>query len=317
MPPVSLTNLFPTNFLNDTEIHQSLGEEFSLCDHGNMVFHWADFHETCDAVKESMETNPSLLEDFKRREASLGQLSLIPVWIRTKSKVQQTTLFDLYQKHILNKTHLLGGIDPFGPLQISLISGSGPYKSMSIAECFNSKTYQDFVLVSLLKGELPKRNFRIRLKSKVLVEYGIEFSNAKLINLEQMTTSGLLFSVDADFYNKELSGTPSIRVLIDANLLHSSLNKPLADLKTYLSEHTFNLLYSSRKEDAIECSLSDFSIQSSFDFYKNKKVYLFTSYESLAQNGEISARNIKAFVDYTRELVRNHYQSLSQKLKSA
>jgi len=317
MPPVSLTNLFPTNFLNDAEIHQSLGEEFSLCDHGNMVFHWADFDETCDAVKASMESNPSLLEDFKKREASLGQLSLIPVWIKTKSKVNQTTMFDLYQKHILNKTHLLSGIDPFGPLQISFISGSGPYKTMSIAECFNNKTYQDFVLVSLLKGELPKRNFRIRLKSKVLVEYGHNFSNAKLINLEQMTTSGLLFSVDADFYNKELAKGASIRILIDTNLLQSSLHKPLPELKAYLSEHTFNLLYSSRKEDAVECTIAGFSIQSSFDFYKNKKVFLFTSYENLAKNGEVSARNLKAFVEYTRALVRNHYQSLSEKLKSA
>lgn len=317
MAHTSLTNLFPANFFNDTDLHQSLGEEFSLCDHGNMVFHWADFHETCDSIKERIETNPSLMEDFKRREDALSQLSSIPVWIRTNRKIYQSTMYELYQKHILNQSHLMGGVDPFGPLEISFISGTGPFKNMAIAECFNKNIYQDFVLVALIKGELPKRNFRIRLKAKVLAEYGKEFAQARLINLEQLTSTGLLFSVESDFFIKELSQGSSMRILIDTNLLRDSIGKSLSELKSFLSDHTFNLLYSSRKEDAVECSMASFSTQSSFDFFKNRKVYLFTSYEDLAKSGPVSAKNLKDFVDFTRDLVRDHYQSLDKKLKSA
>jgi hypothetical protein len=46
MANLSLSELFPHTFLNESTLHKSLGEEFSLCDNGNMVFHWADFHET-------------------------------------------------------------------------------------------------------------------------------------------------------------------------------------------------------------------------------------------------------------------------------
>ncbi len=50
-----------------------------------------------------MESNPELREEFKRKEVSLNRLSLIPVWIRTEKKVHQTTMFDLYERYILNQ----------------------------------------------------------------------------------------------------------------------------------------------------------------------------------------------------------------------
>ena len=103
MAQLSLTEIFPLAYLNESTIQHSLGEDFSLCDNGNMVFHWADYHETCDAVKNRMENNPELREEFKRKDTALNRLSLITVWIRTDKKVHQTTMFDLYQSYILNQ----------------------------------------------------------------------------------------------------------------------------------------------------------------------------------------------------------------------
>lgn len=317
MAIISLSNLFPSSFLNDTAIHKSLGEEFSLCEKGSMVFHWADFHETCDTIRSHMEADPSLHEDFKRREAAILGLTQIPVWIRTQRKVHQMTMHELYERYIMNRSHLVGGIDPFGPIEISFISATGPFKAMTIAECFNKLTYRDFVLINLLKGKLPRRDFRIRLQSRVLVEYGPDFENAKLVNLEQMTSKGLLFSVDSDFFIKELSQCSTMRFLIDTEILRSGKGKNLAELKAHLGQHTFNLMYSSRKEDAIECSLKSFSTQSSFDFFKNKRVYLFTVYENLASSNPRAAEDMQHFVSYGKELVREHYRQLSEKIRTA
>ncbi|MBA2406112.1 MAG: hypothetical protein H0V66_15155, partial [Bdellovibrionales bacterium] len=199
-------------------------------------------------------------------------------------------------------------VDPFGPIEISFISGTGPFRSMAIAECFNASTYKDFVMVYLLKGKLPKRDYRVRLKSKVLMEYGNEFGKAGLIGLEQLTMNGLLFSLDSDFFLKEISKEKELRILIDSNSLKDGCSKDLSGLKDHLAQYAFNLMYSSSKEDSVTCQLQDFHVQSSFDFLKNKKVYLFISYEKLVGlNGKIKI--IQNFVTHTRNLIREHYKT--------
>lgn len=313
----NITQLFSPAFLNDSAFTKTLGEELILCENGNIVFHWADFYETCDLIKSQLESDPALLQDFKHRENALTRLGLIPVWVRTESRIHQSTMLDLYEKFILNQSHLLGGVDPFCPLEISFISGTGPFKSMSIAECFNNSTYRDFVLVYLLKGKLPKRDFRIRLRSKILLEYGQNFRQAELVALEQLTMAGMLLSLDAETYIKKVSDQESIRILVNSKMLKEGKDKNLEDLKNHLSQYAFNLLYSSNKEDSMVCLLKDFSIQSSFDFSKSKKVYLFISYDKLAEGQPYSVKSIKDFVLQTKDLVKDHYASISKKKQSA
>lgn len=313
----NITQFFASSLISENALSRTLGEEFVLCENGNVIFHWADFHETCDLIKSQMESDPALLEDYKNRESALQRLTLIPVWIRTEDKIHQTTMYDLYEKYVLNQRHLMGGIDPFCPIELSFISGTGPFKGMSIAECFNKITYKDFVLVNLLKGRLPKRDFRVRLKSKVLIEYGADYGQANLVSLEQMTCNGLLLSVDSEIFMKKISQSQDVRILLNSEMLETGEGKDLSGLKAHLSQYAFNLLYSSRKEDAIKCAFSDFSVQSSFDFSKEKKVYLFISYEKLTGQDPESVKRIKNFVIFTRELVRDHYQKNSGKLRTA
>lgn len=314
----NLSQLFSPSFLRDSELTKTLGEEIVLCEHGNIIFHWADFFETCDLIKSQLENNPSLMSDFKLRVQGLKRLSLIPVWIRTDSKVIQTTMFDLYEKYILNQIQKLGGgVDPFCPLEISFISGTGPFKNLSIAECFNKATYRDFILVYLLQEKLPRRDYRIRLKSKILMEYGHNYSNAELISLEQLTTNGLLLSMDSDIYMHKVQSSENIRLLINTKMLAESAGKSLEEMKNYLSQYSFNLLYSSTKSDSINCFLKDFSVQSSFDFAKNKKVYLFGTFDKLSKTNSSSVFVIRDFVNETKNLVREHYQKSSSGKKTA
>lgn len=306
MSQTNVTALFPQSFLKDNSLHQTLGEEFALGENGVMVFHWADFHETCDSVKEALEREPELLLDFQRRVSGISQLSTIPVWIKTREKVHQTNMHDLYEKHIFNRT--IGGVDPFGPIEISFISGTGPFKTMAITECFNKTIYRDFILINLIQGKLPRRDYRVRIKSKVLFEYGEDYSKVHLIHLDQLTTNGLLFSLDAAVFQKELAGCEGFRILLETNSLSSALGKNLEELKSHFTQYAFNLLYSSNKTDSVFCKLSDFSVQSSFDFFKNKKVYLFMPYSKIQAEKDTHVRNIKEFMDYTKCLVRDHYK---------
>lgn len=304
MAPQKITQFFSSTFLNDSPLTKTLGEEFVLSDSGNIVFHWADFFETCDLVKAQLEKSPTLMEDFRARELSLKRLADIPVWIKTHSKIIQSTMFDLYENYILNH---LGGVNPFSPLKISFISAAGPFKELSIAECFNKDTYRDFILVYLIKGKLPKRDYRLRLKSKVLAEFGKNFANAELISLEQLTMHGMLLSVDSEVFLKKMQEEEHIRLLVNARMLTEVRGKSLDELKAHLSQYAFNLLYSSVKTDAVTCKFSDFSVQSSFDFAQNRKVYLFISYEKMAISNPAPVKAIREFVCQTKELVINQF----------
>lgn len=308
----NISQLFAPTFLNDSILTKTLGEEFALCENGNMVFHWADYFETCDFIKSQLDSNPALMDDFNYRERALERLCLIPVWIRTDNKIHQTTMHEMYERYILNQTQ----IDPFMPLDISFISSTGPFKGMSIAECFNKSTYRDFVLVYLLKGKLPRRDFRIRLKSKILMEYGQHFSEAHLVSLEQLTVNGMLLSMDSETYMKKIAQVSQVRILINTSMLGIKDAKSLIEVKDHLAPFAFNLLYSSNKVDSLVCQLSDFSIQSSFDFSKNKKVFMFIPYAKVVEGSSQGVKVIQHFVNMTRDLVRDHYQN-SSKIKSA
>jgi hypothetical protein len=179
---------------------------------------------------------------------------------------------------------------------------------MAISECFNKNTYKDFVMVYLLHDKLPKRDYRVRLKAKVLMEYGQDFAKAQLIQLEQLTMNGLLLSMESDVFLKEITKEGSLRFLIDTDCLREGSQKNLDDLKTYLSQYAFNLMYSSRKEDALSCDVKDINLQSSFDFLKNRKIFLFVAYDQLNGTDATKVKSIVSFVNHTRSLIREHYQ---------
>jgi hypothetical protein len=185
---------------------------------------------------------------------------------------------------------------------------------MSVADCFNNSTYRDFILVYLIKGKLPRRDYRIRLRSKIIMEHGKAYGEAELVSLEQLTSKGILFSMGAEVFQGISREKEDVRFLIDTEILRECLNKDLAELKSHLSPHALNLLYSSRKEDAVNCFVKNFDIQSSFDFGNSKKLFLFIRYEDF--KGLDRMHIIKQFVDHTKSLINDYYRPFSKELKN-
>lgn len=299
-----VTQLFSSHLLNDSPLVKSLGEEIPLCDNDAMIFHWADFHETCEAIRKKLQSGQILMDDFKLRENSLMRLSQIPVWIKSANNILQTTMYSLYENYIFRQKMM----DPFLPREISFISSSGPFKAMSISECFNKSTYRDFVLVNLLQEKLPQREFRIRLKSKVLFQTGAQFSETQLVSLEQLSSRGLLFSMDSETYFKKFSQEAMVRVMINSQMLNLPDDSNVTDIRRHLAPFSYNLLYSAQSSDAIVCRMENFSVQSSFDFSLNKKVYLFLPYGKVLDGNHSGIKTIQRFIESSRELVRNEYQ---------
>jgi hypothetical protein len=308
MAHLNITQSFFPPFLNDLNLTDTLRKDFALCDTGNIVFHWADFFETCDLMKEKLESGRGLLADFKHRDFALKNLKLLPVWLKTDKKVYHTTVFDLYESYIFNPRSVLSGLDLMFPLEISFISSTGPFRGMSVADCLNISTFRDFVIISLLQERLPRRNYRIRLKSKILLEYGPNFEQAELVALEQLSINGILLSVDSEVYLRKIQNIDSVRFLVNFRSLAGAKGKSLNDFKGYLSQYAFNLLYSSMRGDSVTCRVRDFSVQASFDLARNRRVFLYVTYDKLEASNPECIGVIREFVEQTRELVRGHYQ---------
>jgi hypothetical protein len=291
--------------LKKTHCQKTLNDDFPFCSNGNLVFHWADFHETCEFMKNEIQEDLSLKEDYKKRETGVERLRLIPMWIRTRDQVYQINMYDLYESYILTKSHFVQNVDPLNPIEISFISGTGPFKQMAIAECLSHITYKDFIMIYLLKDKLPKRDFRVRLKAKVLMSYGEDFSQARLISLEQLTSRGLLLSMDWELWMEEVSQSKELKLLIETNHIEKAIGKNLEELRTHLNEHTFNLLYSSNEEDAITLNLHQIAVQSSFEFLKTRKVYLYIGLDKIQQSSPKKTQIFEDFISFTKEIIRH------------
>ncbi len=281
---------------------QKLGDAFSLSHLGLVVFHWADFSETCELLEKQMKGDETLSGDFVAMKERVHSLRQIPIWVQCGRKVRQFNLFDLYASYILNQGQ--ERLDPHLPMDISFISGSGPFKNMAISECFNHQLYHDMVMVLLLEQKIPKRDFRIRVKAKLLVEYGENFEKGHLFQLEQMTGHGLLFSCDSEFYFKEWAGIKNMRVLINSEMMNDASKMSLDEMRHYFDQFPFNLMYSSRKEDAVTFNTVDVHSNSGFDYFLHKKVYLFLPFEKIEDSHQHAVGNLKMFINTAKSLVR-------------
>jgi hypothetical protein len=281
---------------------QKLGDIFSLSNLGLITFHWADFSETCEGLEQQIKTDETLSKDFSLTKDKINSLKTIPLWIKTQHRVLQFNLYDLYTSYILN--HGAERLDPHIPMDISFISGSGPFKTLAISECFNDQLYRDMVMVLLLEQKLPRRDFRIRVKAKVLAEYGDNYEHGHLLHIEQMTQHGLLFACDSDFYFKEWSKIKNLRILLNTQMMSEASGMSLEEMRQYFDQFPFNLMYSSRKEDAVYSRSEQWSSNSGFDFFQQKKVYLFLPFSAFSEGHPESVKNLKTFVDSAKKLVR-------------
>ncbi|MFY7993150.1 MAG: hypothetical protein ACOVP4_07665 [Bacteriovoracaceae bacterium] len=287
---------------------QKLGDVLPLSSLGLIVFHWADFSETCEVLESQMKADETLSHDFIVLKERVQSLRSIPLWIKTKNKIRQFNLFELYSSYILNQT--TDRLDPHTPMDISFISGSGPFKNLAISECFNHQLYRDMVMVLLIEKKLPKRDFRIRVKAKILAEYGSQYESGHLFQMEQMTQNGLLFSCDSEFYFKEWPKMKNIRLLLNSQMMAEASKMSLEEMKLYFDQFPFNLMYSSRKDDAIETQSEQWSVSSGFDFFKDQKVYLFLPFNSIEKDHHEAVTHLKSFVSSTKELVRKIAQEI-------
>lgn len=256
---------------------------------GNLSFHWADSEETCAIWRERIKTDPDLRADFEEKCREMEDMRNLPVWIRRDNTVSHTHFYALYENTI-------GGTWRFGskPLEVSLVSPSGPWRWVRPSECFNPVTYHAFVMIDLLLGKLPYREFRLRVKAKLLLEHGPGFNGADLVALEQVTAKGFLFRVP-----EELAANTSLLAHPWRFLIHA---RGLEDLSP---ARTSNPFYTHDKTQSFTIDPAGVSAE---EFYTEQPLHegrlLFVPFKRVAENNAVLAKKAERFVESAHQMVQ-------------
>lgn len=271
-------------------------KKVKLCELDTVCFYWADSDESCLNLAHLIATDPTLNDQYQEKVRSLDALGNIPIWIKSKNKVTKKTMFDLYHDHIL-------GLDttPISTrLEVSFLSYTGPYNSMVLSELFHPVMYQQFIMVLLLTGKLSRREFRLRFKTRLILEQN---QSVHLVNLEQMSPKGILLSSEKPF----IEG--SVNFFLDYHVLQETKAMNLDELKGYISSKSNNFLYSANVSSRIPINTKGLTSQVKFDFMKRKVFYYFISFDRF-QNDE-AASTLKDFVGHSKDLISETFKKAS------
>lgn len=263
-------------------------QKIKLCELESVSFYWADSDESCLNLRQLIESNPEMQKDYERKIDSLNALRLIPVWFKEKSKVVQKNMFDLYHDHILG----LHSLESSSKVEVSFLSAFGPYELLNLSELLHPAMYQEFIMVLLLNGKLSRREFRLRFKTRLLLE---QDQTVHLINLEQMSPRGVLFS------SEKILIEGKVNFFLNPEVLKEAIGMSFDEMKTHLSQRSNNLLYSAHQNSKITIDTYGIKAQTKYDFVKNNLYYYFFNFDRF-DNQEI-AKNLKDFVNQSKKLI--------------
>jgi hypothetical protein len=294
-----------------TSSWQGLNETVILNPNGPVSFQWTDFHETCQLNQARLKNDVVFKAEFEQKTHELQKLRGMPVWLRTpNSQIIQTNLYELYQDAIFER-HWCGQ-ESHAPCEVSFISPSGPYKKFAVVDCLNSHTYQDFVQCFLLEGKLPQRDFRLRVPGRLLMEFGPGLSGAGLIDLQQITSTGLLFKCPAPLFFNEVRPHGKLRLLIKSSSLDgANISSNWEGFQQAIGEWGLNPFYTQNKLEAFMLSCTDFQVASRFDFGQTQDVYLFVDYKALESSHQLMAQHFARFVKTGRSHMKQFLLSKS------
>jgi hypothetical protein len=149
----------------------------------------------------------------------------------------------------------------------------------------------------LLEGKLPQRDFRLRVPCRLLMEFGPGLSDAGLIDLQQITTSGLLFKCPVPLFFNEVRPHGELRLLIkSASLDGANKTTDWEGFQQAISQWGLNPFYTQNKLESFTLACSDFQVASRFDFGQTQDVYLFVNYKVLESSHQLMAQHFARFV---------------------
>ena len=136
-----------------------LNEKYHLNKLGTLNFHWANWKNSVEVVRDVLHVNDNGIR-LKELEESLYYLKDTPVWLRSKLGSLQTDLYHLYECY-LDPRLRYGWFDRQQEIFVSHGTDAGPYSPLKSMRWFDRDIYAKFIFVKLVNGQAPQREFRL------------------------------------------------------------------------------------------------------------------------------------------------------------
>lgn len=284
---------------------ERLTDQLSFGNDQVVSFHWSDFRDACDLWQARIIQEPGLKRDYERRLQEITKLRGLPVWVRSGKTTTQTNLYALYEGFICNGLWQVDESLPRPSFEISLIAPSGPFRRMSINECFNMQTYRDFVMIFLLQNKLPRRDFRLRVKCKLLAEFGADYSGAGVVGLEQITRSGVLLQMSGDMYYGQMRpGEGKVRLLFKTQLLREAGEARSAqEFRSRIESWRANPFYTLEKSQGLTFACHAAQPNSRFDGDATQDCFVMVPFDHMESASPGAVAEIQRFIQVAQKTV--------------
>lgn len=289
------------NFLDYLNIND-LYSSFRLSSNNSLSFHWADANETCQYLQRNIKNRGTKYFEYKKLLEHIQDLKMALVWVRSDSKIVQTNLYELYHLMInpLNNNKL--NFLHCQTCELSLIGPTGPYKMVDLKSWLNRDDYLSVVYKSILSGELPSREFRVRSSGKILCYYGANNTNSCVLHVKQIGLSGLLFCTSELNLYGLIKHCETLSLQMNINLFKQYGDADLSNIYHIFGEQQSGLLFSHQESDRVNVPLS--MVKSYLAVEKDSKShYIFIPYSAFAGAGAAKAHALRSFVENLKQRI--------------
>jgi hypothetical protein len=270
----------------------------------NMSFHWADYSLTCELYMDLIRKDTRVSSAHHTIVKNMDKLKTIPLWVKTIDGVSTLSLYDIYDALATKGNVSRLYVNKAGKMVVSFHGPGGPFEVLSPSECINKERFTELIFSNLLNGKLPVRDFRVRCNGKALVYYDLCFNKNTTINIEQITTDGILFSTSERDLREKILFSKEIKVLINLNLFHEVLKKSLTDVRNSFSEYTMNLFYTRDSRDAFHIQPKNLKFYQSYDYDLTGKQYMYCHYSNIKGQNDSLENILREFIEQLRSQLK-------------
>lgn len=170
-----------------------------------IFLNWINSTQLSSKLKKSAKTLDSKVAlEIKKIEKRLSHLKSTKLWLKSNDSIISMTAYDMYNSFLQYLKNGSFENELFNCHELSFVSPAGPFKSYTLIECLHSETLETFLSLNVLQNKMAQRNFRLSVEGKAIVHFGEFHQNSVEVSVEQITESGILFSVDDDFFTESV-----------------------------------------------------------------------------------------------------------------
>lgn len=282
-------------------VNGNLAKTYQFDDKCNFKFKLVDNDILLKKVQSALKCHTKLGELVDEQYLFIDELKATKLWLDIETSIISMSLYDVYtglMKHLKDQSF---EDQLFNCHDVSFVGPMGPFKEMPLIKCLNDNIVEKLILHSLLKNKIPSRKLRVHTQGKVIIRHGEELKNTEIVNIRQITDSGILLSSTDDLLLQKISKSDQVKFLVDTELLKEFTGNGLKITDNNSSE----FFYTTNDKKSFLIQESEIVKTLSYKSGDNNEFYLFCRYQHMLETD--ASKDFKEFTntvkDYFEKLV--------------